>query len=264
LVGKFSQHRGTKKDRILKMLLDGENKYSAKDIARAVGTTEGNVFKEKSRFKAKGVLTDQSLSVFSHSVGDETLTLARAEARTLVTRPDLGTLTDIPALGQEDLKKMYCEFQNGKTPVEVIAANGFSPLLVEHEFNRFCRINGLNLKSLTHEIIEVLKSSNKESSTLLLQEMVKESITCNSDITELVEFASTSSYSGGQLSVIKQMKNGDSIATFRPLVCSICRKPMKGALIEPESEIGRKLFQLIGTGAVHDNCNMGFPSKAGY
>jgi hypothetical protein len=94
--------------------------------------------------------------------------------------------------------------------------------------------------------------------------MVKESITCNSDITELVEFASTSSYSGGQLSVIKQMKNGDSIATFRPLVCSICRKPMKGALIEPESEIGRKLFQLIGTGAVHDNCNMGFPSKAGY
>jgi hypothetical protein len=39
---------------------------------------------------------------------------------------------------------------------------------------------------------------------------------------------------------------------------------MKGALIEPESEIGRKLFQLIGTGAVHDNCNMGFPSKAGY
>ena len=93
---------------ILKMLLDSENKYSARDIARAVGTTEGNVFKEKSRLKAEGVLTDQSLSVFSHSVGDETLTLARAEARTLVTRPDLGNLTDIPPLGREDLKKMYC------------------------------------------------------------------------------------------------------------------------------------------------------------
>ena len=67
---------------ILKMLLDNENKYTAKDMARAVGTTEGNMFKEKSRLKAEGVLTDQSLSVFSHSVGDETLTLARAEART--------------------------------------------------------------------------------------------------------------------------------------------------------------------------------------
>lgn len=248
---------------ILKMLLDNENKYSARDIARAVGTTEGNVFKEKSKLKAKGVLTDQSLSVFSHSVGDETLTLARAEARTF-TRPDLGNLTDIPPLGREDLKKMYCEFQNGKSPVEVIAANGFSPVLVEHEFNRFCRMNGLNLKSLAHEIVGVLKSSNKVSSTLFLQEIEKESINCNTDITELVEFASTSSYSGGQLSVIKQMKNGDSIATFRPLVCSICRKPMKGALIEPESEIGRKLFQLIGSGAVHDNCIRGFPSKAGY
>jgi biotin operon repressor len=61
----------TKKDKILKMLLD-KKKHSAKVIARTVGTTEGNVFKEKSRLKAQGVLTDQSFSVFSHSVGDET------------------------------------------------------------------------------------------------------------------------------------------------------------------------------------------------
>jgi hypothetical protein len=45
------------------------------------------------------------------------------------------------------------------------------------------------------------------------------------------------------------------------LVCSICRKPMKGALIEPESEIGRKLSQLIGAGAVHDNCIRGSHQK---
>jgi hypothetical protein len=261
---KFSQHSGTKKERILKMLLDSENNYSAKDIARSVGTTEGNVFKEKSRLKAEGVLTDQSLSVFSHSVGDETLTLARAEARTLVTRPVLGNLTDIPPLGQEDLKKMYDEFQSGKTPVEVIAANGFSPMLVEHEYNRFCRMNGLNLRSLAQEMVEVLKSSNKELSVPLLKEIGKEMITCNTDITEIVEFASTSSYSGGQLSIIKQMRSGDPIVTFRPFVCSICHKPIRGAMIEPESEIGRKLLQSIGTDAVHDNCINGFPSKAGY
>ena len=142
---------------IEKMLLDNDNKYSAREIAGTVGTTEGNVFKEKSRLKATGILTDQRFSVFSRSVGDETLTLARAEARTLVTRPDLGPLTDIPPLGQEDLKKMYSEFQNGNTPVEVIAANGFNPMLVEHEYNRFCRMNGLNLRTLPHELVEVLK-----------------------------------------------------------------------------------------------------------
>ncbi|MGH9977528.1 MAG: hypothetical protein ACRD8Z_17095, partial [Nitrososphaeraceae archaeon] len=144
MVKKLSQRSGTKKDRILKLLLDKGNNYSTKDIARIVETTEGNVFKEKSRLKSAGILTDQSLSVFSHSVGDETLTLARAEARTLVNQSGLGSLTDIPPLGQEDLKKMYGEFLNGKTPVEVIADNGFNPMLVEFEYNRFCRMNGLN------------------------------------------------------------------------------------------------------------------------
>ncbi len=222
-----------------------------------MGTTEGNVFKEKSKLKSTGILTDKSLSVFSHSVGDETLTLARAEAKTLVTRPDLGPLTDIPPLGQEDLKKMYNEFQKGKTPVEVIAANGFSPVLVEHEFNRYCRMNGLNLRSLAHELVDVLKTTNNGLSAFLLQEIEQDGITCNEDIRELFEFASTSSYSGGELSVIKRMRNGDSIDSFSPFVCSICHKPMRGAIIEPESEIGRKLLQSIGSGAMHDSCISG-------
>jgi hypothetical protein len=258
-LSKNFQHNDTKKDKILKMLLD-KNHHSAREIARAVGTTEGNVFKEKSKLKAQGVLTDQSFSVFSHSIGDETLTLARAEARTL-TRPDPGTLTDIPPLGQEDLKKMYVEFQKGKTPVEVIASNGFNPMLVEYEYNRFCRMNGLNLNSLAHELIEVLKASNKGSSPFLYQEIEQERITSNTDIKELFEFASTSSYSDGQLSIIKKMNNGDPVVTFRPFVCSICRKPMRGAMIEPESEIGRKLLNSIGVGAVHDDCVRGFASK---
>jgi len=242
---------------IEKMLLDNDNKYSAREIALTVGTTEGNVFKEKSKLKATGILTDKRLSVFSHSVGDETLTLARAEARTLVTRPDLGPLTDIPPLGQEDLKKMYSEFQNGKSPVEVIAANGFNPMLVEHEYNRFCRMNGLNLRSLAHELVDVLKTTNNGLSGLMLQEIEQDGITCNEDIRELFEFASTSSYSGGELSVIKRMRNGDSIDSFSPFVCSICHKPMRGAIIEPESEIGRKLLQSIGSGAMHDSCISG-------
>ena len=155
---------------------------------------------------------------------------------------------------------MYGEFQNGKTPVEVIAANGFNPILVEYEYNRFCRMNGLNLRSLPHELVDVLKSTNNGLSALLLQKIEQDDITCNNDIRELVEFASTSSYSGGELSMIERMKKGDPIGEFRPFVCSICRKPMRGALFEPESEIGRKLLQSIGSGAVHDNCNFGFTS----
>src|SRR5262245_46048641 len=137
---------------IARMLLDNDTNYSTREIAHTVGTTEGNVFKEKSKLKAAGILTDQRLSILSHSVGEETLTLARSEARTLVTRSLDGPLTDIPPLNQEDLKKMYGEFKNGRTPIEVIAENGFNPILVEHEYSRFCRMNSLNLGSLVHEL----------------------------------------------------------------------------------------------------------------
>jgi biotin operon repressor len=64
LARKISQDKGTKNEMIVNMLLDNNNKYSAREIARAVGTTEGNVFKEKSRLKATGILTDQRLSLF--------------------------------------------------------------------------------------------------------------------------------------------------------------------------------------------------------
>lgn len=239
---------------IAKMLLDSDKKFSAREIARTVGTTEGNVFKEKSRLKATGVLRDERLSVLSHSIGDETLTLARAEARTLVTSSDLGTLTELPPLRPDDVRKMYSEFQEGKTPTEVISANGFSPMLVEYEYIRFCRMNGLNLKSLAHELVEVLKSTNNQASPGPLQKIEREGITCNDDIKELVKFASNSSYSGGEFSVIQRMRNGESIGTFRSLQCSICGEPMRGALIELESEMGRKLLQSIGTGAQHDKC----------
>jgi hypothetical protein len=239
---------------IAKMLLDNDNKYSAREIARSVGTTEGNVFKEKSRLKATGVLSDQRLSFFSHSVGDETLTLARAEAKTLVTRPDFAPLTDIPPLKPEDLKKLYVEFQNGMTPVQVIAGNGFNPMLVEYEYNRFCRMNGLNLKSLLHELIEAFNLDKNELSDPLIQKTVRDGITSNDDIRKLIVIISNSSYSKGESSMIERMRNGDPVGTFKPLTCSICRVPMRGVMIEPDSEIGRKVRQSIGHGAVHDKC----------
>jgi hypothetical protein len=247
---------------IAKMLLDGDNNYSAREIARLVGTTEGNVFKEKSRLKATGILRDHRFTVLSHSVGDETLTLARAEAKTLVSRSDLTPLTDIPPMGQEDLKKLYAEFQNGRTPVEVIAKYGYNPALVEYEYNRFCRMNGLNLGTLPHDLAGVLKAKNLGISRAILQDIEKDSIKSNDDIRNIFDFTSTSSHSAGRLSVIEHMKRGDPVYTFKPLTCVICQKPMRGALVEFESEIGRKLLQSMGLGAAHDECINGSPPSS--
>ena len=94
-------------------------------------------------------------------------------------------------------------------------------------------------------------------SKLLLQKIDQDGITSNSDIKELVKFAADSSFSGGVLSVIRCMRNGESIDTFKPFSCLICGKSIRGALIEHESEIGRKLAQSIRSGAVHDTCISG-------
>lgn len=242
---------------IIKMLLDNDNRYSAKEIARTVGTSEGNVFKEKSKLKASGILTDQRLSIFSHSIGEETLTLASAESKTLVTRYDERPLIDIPSLNQEDMKKMYGEFRSGRTPAEVIAANGFNPKLVEFEYNRFCRMNRLNLGSFVHDLVSEFQIG-AEVSEPLFQKIRQDGVVSNDDIKGLFEYVSNISYAKGELSVIERIKNGDSVGTFKPFVCPLCNRTMRGALIEHESEIGRKIYQSIGPGAVHDSCNNGF------
>ena len=122
-------------------------------------------------------------------------------------------------------------------------------------------MNGLNLRSLAQELVEALKTTNNSLSTPLLQKLMQDGITRNDDIRELVEFASLYSYSGGELSVIEHIRKGDSIVEFKPFVCSICRKPMAGAMIDHESEIGRKLLESIGSGVVHDKCNVGLTSR---
>jgi hypothetical protein len=130
-------------------------------------------------------------------------------------------------------------------------------MLVEYEYNRFCRMNGLNLKSLVHELIKAFNLGDDVLSEPPIQKAVRDGITSNDDIRKFIEIVSNSSYSKGELSVIERMRNGDSVGTFKPLTCSICRVPMRGAMVEPDSEIGRKVLQSIVSGAVHDKCNKG-------
>jgi hypothetical protein len=136
----------------------------------------------------------------------------------------------------------------------VIAENGFNPMLVEYEYNRFCRMSGLNLKSLVHELIKEFSLGNDAISEPSIQKALRDGISSNEDIRKLIEIISNSSYSKGELSVIERMRKGDSVGTFKPLTCSMCRVPMRGAMIEPDSEIGRKVIESIGFGAVHNKC----------
>jgi hypothetical protein len=239
----------TKKDMIAKILLDNSGKYSAREIAQMVGTTEANVFKEKSRLRATGLLTDERISVVSQSVGDETLTLARAEARTLITRSDFGQLTDLPPLRGEDLKKLYTEFQDGFTPHEVIARNGFSPVLVEYEYNRYIRMRSLNLKSIGKRLVTNLFFPDDEGLNLQKQKIEKDGIASNDDIEIIIRLIKKS----GMLDVIERIRKGQYTSPCAPFRCSHCGEDMKGALYDPQGEIGEQ-YRRKGLRPMHEYC----------
>ena len=117
-------------------------------------------------------------------------------------------------------------------------------------------MSGLNLKSLGKKLIEELGLvKDDEEMEPLKQKIEKGGITSNDDIGKSIDFLSKSAHHSGELSIINRMRGGESVGTFVPLKCSICQQPMRGALIEPGSEIGRKIIQAIGIGAVHDVCN---------
>lgn len=91
----------------------------------------------------------------------------------------------------------------------------------------------------------------------LMQKIEKGGITSNDDIGKSTDFLSKSAYHSGELSIINRMRRGELVDTFVPLKCPLCQQPMRGALIELGSEIGRKVMQALGTGAVYDICNRG-------
>lgn len=248
--------RSTKRDLIAKIVLDPDSKLSAREIARSVGTTEGNVFKEKSRLRSTGILADRQVSIFSHSDGDDIVTLARAEAKTLVTQTDYRAMTDIPPLRQDDLKKLYAEFKSGKTPVEVIAENGFNPTLVEYEFKRFSRLNGFNPSSFLKDIVDKYNLIDDQAPGLILPKIQQNGFPSNADLMKMIEAVSALSISQGEVSLIERMRTGIPIGTFKPYLCAICHQPMIGLMFDERSEIGIKVRQAIGN-PVHDRCNIG-------
>ena len=128
---KRSSRDGTKKDLIAKMLLDTDSNLSVEQIAAKLGTTKGNVWKEKSILRSTGILEKRNIGVFSGTADGDTLALSRSETKMLLPQFNYGSLIEIEPLGKEELKQLYSEFKRGKSPSEVIAEYGFNPSLVE-------------------------------------------------------------------------------------------------------------------------------------
>ena len=155
--------RSTSKRKIIRDMLTSDKDYSAQEIAKIVGTTLGNVWKEKSKLKANGLeISSQSRRRLQVSESkDETIFIPQ-DGRRRVT-PDIYNYNhhyrflNIRDLEEDGLKTLYTELKDGKKPADIIAQHGFHPEVVEKEYQRFSRLNEHNiLGSFQKKIIESL------------------------------------------------------------------------------------------------------------
>ena len=155
--------KSTSKRKMIRDMLTSDKDYSAQDIAKAVGTTPGNVWKEKSKLKANGFESrSQSMRRVQVSESKDETNFIHQDGRRRAT-PDIYNYNhhyrflNIRDLDEDGLKTLYTELKGGKKPVDIIAQHGFHPEVVEKEYQRFSRLNEHNIVgSFQKKIVESL------------------------------------------------------------------------------------------------------------
>jgi hypothetical protein len=198
----------TKREYIRQLIRSNDNNYSDDDIARIAHTTKQYVWKEKSRMVSEGLLISRRRTLkITAERNDETTTVvlspgansqrdrgtvqfsslspsssssARTNARS--NTDDYARHLNILPLDSEGIKKLYTEFKNKKKPVDIIAEHGFPPAVVEVEYKRFLKLQGIDIHRLQDYIgndplkyplegVELPEKSYKQKGHLITEQM---------------------------------------------------------------------------------------------
>jgi hypothetical protein len=210
-----------KKKMILRLLSEG--RYSTKDIARIVGTTEAYVWKEKSKSKTAGLLVQRDTQVISKT------------SRLSIYANN--SLLNLPQLDRDGLRKLYGELLNGKKPSEIIAENGFHPELVESENERFQRlvendIGSLQKKFFAHFENDLL-AANNNIIDLLLEKYKNDGKLSVDEFINLTRSLLNEKYRSGEATAIHKLINGCVPDGWEVVSCLNCNEPIKGSIADP-------------------------------
>ena len=184
----------TKREQIRDLVLgDHTCAYSADDIARIVQTTKENVWKEKSRMGNEGLLVRRRTLNVSAEGKEETMLLipsvaaaGAGQSRTKGRSNDdhYTRYLNITPIDSEGIRKMYTGFKNKEKPVDIIVQYGFRPSVVELEYSRFLKLDGLDMDALQNyigkeiskypeEVAERLEKNYKQNGYLTTAEIIE-------------------------------------------------------------------------------------------
>jgi hypothetical protein len=219
-------HSTNKKKMILRLLSEG--RYSTKDIARIVGTSEAYVWNEKSKSKTAGLLVRRDTQVISKT--------------SQLSIYSNNSLLNVPQLDTDGLRKLYGELLNGKKPQEIIAENGFHPELVESENQRFQRLVENDIDSLQKKFFahfeRDLPITNNNTIGLLLEKYKNDGKLSVDEFINLTEALLNEKYRSGEATAIHKLINGSVPDGWEAVSCLNCNKPIKGSIVDPARHCG--------------------------
>jgi hypothetical protein len=229
-----------KKEQIIALLSQG--KFSVKDIARIVHTTEANVYKEKS--KARGLFirrktrSDEMVMVAGESDSFAALPSQRLRSVSNNHYPYL----NVPDLDADGVKKLYSEFNAGKKPAEIIANNGFHPEVVEKEYQRFLKMKERDIDVFQNKIIsDIIKRPSRNTKDLLNKYKTKGFLT-ESELSKLIVIKLREDYEK-EIDSWRFDKTAYLPRGWSRIRCKVCNEAELEVILNSYSGIGKYIFE---------------------
>jgi uncharacterized protein with PIN domain len=240
-----------KKEQIIALLSEG--KFSVRDIARIVHTTEANVYKEKS--KARGLFirrktrSDEMVMVAGESDSFAALPSQRLKPVSNNHYPYL----NVPDLDADGVKKLYSEFNLGKKPADIIANNGFHPEVVEKEYQRFLKMNERDIDVFQNKLISnIIKWPSRKTKPLLDKYKTTGFLT-EQELSELYSLKLKEDYEK-QIRMWGYDKNAYLPSGWSRIRCKDCNEPELEVILNPSSGIGKYIFEQYKDHHICDAC----------
>jgi hypothetical protein len=254
----------TKKALITELL--ASNERTPKEIAGIVGTSIGNVWKEKSNLKARGYLVSRK-TVQRSERSDETILLAAQSEDNLVSGPIQATgltrnvvragnknshyqFLSLPGFNEDSMKKLYREFKEGRVPADILAEHGFHPEIVENEYLRFQKFMSSDLNSLQKKILT--KAKQLPAARAYIDKFQSGKILTNDELLEVIEL-NEKEETRGQIEFNSIVLETVPPGRWKAINCKICNEPFPGVLVYPDYKEGR-LIQHYCEGWTHSGC----------
>ena len=234
-----------KKSKIAHLLNEGK---SDKEIASALNTTVQYVWKIKSernsQLKKREINEGKQSS--DHENSETNLN------KTTVAGQDASQLpSEVRRLEKEDLQTIYKAFLKGQKPANIIAEKGFPKELVDAEYQYFRKsaYPNFDIEKFQQRIVENVEEGDMEEDIHNIIIISRDRLLTEDELFKLVEVMTNdrehdAGFDEGKAFALQAIKNRrETPEGWDWIRCHICGKPLSGAVVDPQSSMGKEIIE---------------------